>query len=377
MKSTLAHYYLKLKKAFPAIFFFGGFFLDVATMGQFISNLDLFLLLFYIVVAGAILLVMGRRGDPQGALPSEPGEENEHVQNIHSQKQSRFQKIKHWVRTEGLLFGLQFCYGSLFSALSIFYFLSSSYLPSFFIVIALAILLCLNEFLESHYHRFTLTWTLYGLCTILYLNFALPHLFHSIASIWFFISTALGVTLIFILKKYSTHAKGSIWPVTAVGIILVLLYLGNAIPPVPLVKKEMIICRDLVKQGTVYSARIEKPAWWFFWRKTETNARIAPGEKLFCFTSIFLPAGIDCKLYHKWMYYDDHKKSWVETSRMGFFISGGRLHGFRGYTYKQKLTPGEWQVKVETETGRVLGDIHFNVEVITDYPLEYKNLQLE
>lgn len=364
----------RLKAVFPAVAFFGGFLWDAIFLGRTITTLDLFLLLFYLTVSGAILLIMGRRGDPRGDLGLAHAAS---AAMADIRLPTRMGKMKHWFRSHGLIFALRFCYGGMFSALVIFYFLSSSYLPGFLTVIALGALLCLNEFLESHYHRFTLTWTLFGICAILFLNFALPHLFHSIHPIWFFLSTGLGVVLVFLLRWLSPNAKGSVWPTLAMAAVLILLYIGNAIPPVPLVKKNLIVCRSLENKEGVYSARIETPKPWFFWRRSDSVVRQLPGEKIFCFTSVFLPTGIECTLYHRWLHEDPRKREWVEFSRIGFPIRGGRQDGFRGFTYKRNLAPGRWLIRVETETGRVLGTVHFRAETTQDSTLAYKTLILK
>ncbi len=354
----------KLQKAFPAIAFFGGFFWDAFTLGQSITHLDLALLFLYLSVSAGILVYLGRRKIPDTIEPENP-------------PTSFWEKAKHWIKHEGPFFSLQFCFGSMFSALSVCYFLSSSYWPSFLLIFILGFLLCVNEFIESHYHRFSLTWLLFSICAILYFNFALPMVMHSIHPIWFYISTALGVFATYGLKKISHQAAGSFWPTYMVAALLVLLFLANAIPPVPLVKKQMTICRSLEKNGISFTAKIEKPKFWNFWSKTESNVQQYPGEKIYCFTSIFLPPGISCTLYHRWMHQDPRSHDWKEVSRMGFFIRGGRKEGFRGYTYKRNLPPGNWKVKVETESGRILGTIGFSATSITDSQLEYKVLNLD
>jgi hypothetical protein len=359
----------RLQAAFPALAFFGGFLWDSITLRGSLGVFDFLMLFGYLLVSALLLVLLGRRENPAGhTFDSDPNPEQENP--------SRVSQIWLWMKTRGPLFLLQFCYGSIFSALVIFYFLSSSYLPGFLVVLGLVILLCLNEFLESQYHRFTLTWTLFGLCAILFLNFALPHLFHSIHSIWFYLSTTLGVLFVNVLKRFSPIAQGALWPTYAMAGGLVFLYLINAIPPVPLVKKEMLICRDLEKKELQYTAKIEKPKPLFFWRRSESHVHQMPGEKIYCFTSIFLPQGISCTLYHRWMFDDPKTNRWVEVSRISFPIRGGRMDGFRGFTYKRSLAPGDWKVRVETESGRVLGAIPFTVESEIETNLEYKVIDL-
>ena len=379
--------FTRVKAAFPAVAFFGGFLWDAVTLGQSIQTLDLWILVVYLFAAAGILVWMGRRGSMHGHAAQAVAGHNEIPAPIAHDSHaaapdtgpapSTWEKILIWVRDDGPAFALQFLFGSIFSALVICYFLSSSYLPGFLLVSSLVALLVLNEFLESHYHRFTLTWTLFGVCAILVFNFTLPHLVHSIHPFWFFVSTAAGVWLGYGVKALSPKAKGSFWPLLAAAGALVLLFLCNAIPPVPLVKKNMVICRNLEHVDGVYTGEMEKQPFWAFWRTSEALVRQRNGEKVFCFTSIFLPTGIQCTLYHRWSHYDPSKKEWEDGNRIGFPISGGRKDGFRGYTYKHNLAPGRWEVYVETESGRVIGTLHFRAEATADTSMEFKKLTLE
>jgi hypothetical protein len=43
-------------------------------------------------------------------------------------------------------------------------------------------------------------------------------------------------------------------------------------------------------------------------------------------------------------------------------MTGGRETGYRLYTMKQRVQPGEWRVDVETEDGRLLGRMTFIAE---------------
>ena len=97
------------------------------------------------------------------------------------------------------------------------------------------------------------------------------------------------------------------------------------------------------------------------WRDTDRKVHQAAGEKVFCYTSVFLPPGISTTLYHVWQHRDARTGKWVTWSRIGFPVRGGRQDGYRGYTFKRNLAPGKWQVRVETEGGRVLGLNRFSV----------------
>lgn len=367
--------YSKAKAAFPAIAFFGGFIWDAATLGRAVTSLDLWMMFGYLAFAAGLLVLMGRRGRLRGpaAAPSAPVAS---ASDPVGAPPSRILKTLHAIRDEGPVFCLQFCFGSMFSALFILYFLSTSYLPGFLVALGLLALLVANEFLEDQYHRFTLTWALFGTCAILFLNFAIPHVMGSINAIWFFLSTAAGVGLAYLAKRLSPKARGSLWPTYAVALSLAGLYLLNAIPPVPLVKKNVSICRNLERVEGVYAAEIEAPPVWAPWRSSETRVRQRNGEKIFCFTSIFAPKGLHATLYHTWRY-DDPRKGWTEASRIGFPIAGGRAEGFRGYTYKRNLSPGKWEVRLETEAGRVLGLVRFRCEATADTAMQVKKVILD
>src|SRR6185295_18337828 len=105
MSSALRATFDKYRHWFPAVFFFGGFVWDAITLGQSIKSSDLFILLAYLTGAAVILVLIGR-----GAT-------------------FRYSQYLNAV--------LQFFFGNIFSALFIFYFLSSSDLPGYLFVLAL------------------------------------------------------------------------------------------------------------------------------------------------------------------------------------------------------------------------------------------------
>src|SRR5258706_13440766 len=58
--------FTRANAAFPAVAFFGGFIWDAATLGRSIQPFDLYSLLVYLLLAGGILIWMGRRGFMHG-----------------------------------------------------------------------------------------------------------------------------------------------------------------------------------------------------------------------------------------------------------------------------------------------------------------------
>ena len=90
------------------------------------------------------------------------------------------------------------------------------------------------------------------------------------------------------------------------------------------------------------------------------------------FSSIFAPTDFKKSILHRWKWYDKRKDEWVFVEDIGFDITGGRDNGFRGYTYKGNVRPGQWEVDVITNEGLVLGVIDF--EIVEGDTLNMKNL---
>lgn len=318
----------RAKRYVPALFFLAGFAWDAVTLGRSILPVDLFLLLGYLAGAAAIVVALGRGVTFRGS--------------------------------QYLNAALQFFFGGIFSALFIFYFLSSSSLPGYLFVIVLAALLVGNEFLGSAYRELTLSWAFFTLCAIMFFNFALAHLFRSINTFWFYLGTLIALLLVLALRRMVRQESASVRPSIAIAGAMLLLHALNVIPPVPLVKKEMFVAHDVRRGGGAYVAKIEPPGW-RFWRRSSTTFHRAGNERVYCFTSVFVPEGIRTTIRHRWELFDERRDEWVTTTVRPFPIEGGRRSGYRGYTYKQNVVPGRWRVTAESEHGAAIGIVQFDI----------------
>lgn len=336
----------KIADLIPVVFFFAGFVWDALTIGHNVAALDLYIFAFYLFAAGTILYWIGR---PAG----EATESNTLYAGVF--------KLLNLLQTPRLpYFLLQFLFGSLFSALFILYFKSSSHWLAWLTSLILGVLLVANEFLESEYKRFTLSWAIFGLCAMLLFNFALPFMLGSIHAIWFYLSTFLGAALAYWLYKKTPQHFGSIKPVAFIAAALMLAYSVDMIPPVPLVKREVVVAYDLTKQNGNYLLKQQAAPWWKFWRTTSDNLQLIPGQRVYCFSSVFAPPGLETKLVHRWQHYNE-KTGWQTLSTAKFELAGGRYGGFRGYTYKTGLIEGDWRVSVETENEKTIAVHTFSV----------------
>ena len=312
----------------PAAFFIAGFLWDAFTLGRRIKSVDLWILLGYLTGAAAILVAVGREVKFRGS--------------------------------QYLIAVLQFFFGGIFSALFIFYFLSSSSLGGYLVVLALAAALIGNELLHSRYSELTLSWALFALCAVMFFNFALAHLFRSISTFWFYLGTLIAALLVVVLWRTSKRASASILPAMGVALAMLVLHALNVIPPVPLVKKQMLVAHDLRRTGRAYVGTVESPGS-RFWRSSAPTFHRRGHERVYCFTSVFVPTGIETTIRHRWEYLDPHSDEWRDLGLVPIRIRGGREGGFRGYSFKQNIAAGRWRVTAESESGAAIGVIEFDV----------------
>ena len=235
--SSLLQFLLKrVRQLLPVLFFIGGFAWDALTIGKKVAISDMLIFAAYLLLAGILMY--------QLAEPSSM------VRRIGQRLlawpwlQAR---LVSWPVADWPYWVLQFLFGSLLSALFILYFKSSSAGLAWVVTLVLGVLLVANEFLETEYRRFSLCWSMFGLCSILWCNFAFPYVFGSVHAIWFYLSTVIGAATTWLLYQRAPHHAGSIWPVWLIAGGLMLAYRADMIPPVPLVKLAVVVAYDVVK----------------------------------------------------------------------------------------------------------------------------------
>ena len=54
-------------------------------------------------------------------------------------------------------------------------------------------------------------------------------------------------------------------------------------------------------------------------------------------------------------------------------IVGGRGEGFRGYGVKASYQAGDWKVQIETNYGREIGRIYFELETAPEAPRSFQS----
>lgn len=257
---------------------------------------------------------------------------------------------------------LQFFFGGMFSALVVCYFKSSGSLASLILVILLAILLVGNEFLKKHYESFGLNLALFCLLGTMFMNFTIPHVVHSIGFGWFFLSTLLSFGICTAVWKISRRSVGVLVAPAIISILLVIAYLMNWVPPVPLVLKQHLACQNFEK--TDYSCDVDEPTFLQKIGLSSPTVHKIEGNEVYFLASVYAPAKLKAEIEYRW-YYDDPATGKfkltdkISSSRMT--INGGRETGFRSFSRKKNVPPGKYRVEIAYKNGAVIGSGAFEV----------------
>ena len=270
----------------------------------------------------------------------------------------------------GVPFLLQVVFGGLFSAFFIFYTRSASFWASWPFILLLLGLLVGNELFRKRYHRFVFHISVYFITVFSYSVFVLPILVHRIGAGIFLLSGLLSLVVIFIVILliyflFPARVKKSRYPLAiSIGSILVifnLMYFFHIIPPIPLAMKDSGVYHYVDRAESEYVVKYEPPSWYELGGDWDDEFSWQPGEPVYNYTAVFAPTEISTPITHRWYFYNPETEEWVLRDELSYPIRGGRDGGYRGYSYKYNVEPGEWKVDTVTETGQVLGSNRFEV----------------
>ncbi|MEZ4814938.1 MAG: DUF2914 domain-containing protein [Bdellovibrionota bacterium] len=270
---------------------------------------------------------------------------------------------KFWNYREGIL---HFLLGTLLNVYTIFYFKSGSFIGSIYFLALLALLLFLNEARPKQISKHFLRNMLFGLCLISYMNILVSIAVGSIGTLVFLLAIAIAYLIHSAYMRFlrsrlegrklfrDIHA-----PFLCIAAIYMILYFAKVLPPVPLSVKYIGIYHEVQKEKDEYKLAYTRSKW-FFWQNGDQSFYAKPGDKIICFAKIFSPARFQGKLQVRWSF-KDPKLGWQAWDAIPLEVSGGREEGFRAYTVKSNYQAGEWRAAVETEDGREVGRIGFEV----------------
>lgn len=347
--SALRNFVRKHSKYAPILFFIGGFIFDTLTLGRIDRTYDLTVLCLHMTSLSITLYLYNLVDDGKW-------------------KNTFLERYE-----EYLPLAIQFFFGGLSSAYVIYFSRSVSLSKSASFFIILVLLLIANEFLKKRISNKYLQFGVYYFISFTFFTFMIPVFLKELNTTVFLISGAVSlvstlILLIFIYSKSPSTRKeiklGKMITIilTLYGIIN-LFYFLRLIPPVPLALDKGIVAHEIVLNNGNYEVTYETEKSFVFWRKHNLNYSYSPDQRVYIFSSIFAPTDLKKSIFHRWRRYNNKTEEWENVEDIGYDITGGRDGGFRGYTYKTNVTPGEWEVQVLTEEEQILGVIGFNINL--------------
>lgn len=336
---SLKEFFDKYERRIGLAFLIGGFIFDNLTLRRVDFLLDNLILLSYLIVVALSIIAI-----------------NLGVKKI----------------SYAAPYAMQFAFGGLFSGYIVFYFRSAAFAISWPFLLMLAVFFIGNEFFRKRYELLAFHLAIFFIAVFSYSVFSLPVIFHRIGADIFILSGLLSlivvIALVYLIKKLtperiSGHYKTIVGLVATIYFAFNIFYFTNIIPPIPLVLKEAGIYHRVERVGDSYLFSDEKRPWYSIFTK---KIHLRTGEPAYAYSAVFAPTKLESRIFHRWSFYDKQTGKWVEASRVGFPIVGGRDGGYRGYSIKENIFAGRWRVDVVTERGQVIGRINFRVIDVTN-----------
>lgn len=345
-----------LKPILPAFFFLAGVTYDSLTLTRIDRLLDNLILLLYLTVLAVLVILTGRF--QLGLIPFTSDHSSWSALSLLHRAQPHLAK------------GLQFLLGGLFSAYVIFYSQSASFsTTAIFLGIIVAFLIA-NEFLQTRYSSLKMLVSLFALVTLSFITFFLPVLTGWMNSVVFVAGALITGGIVWKIVQLTLQGLPNVslrtvftisFPAFGLVMLCIVLYFLNWIPPIPLSLKFGGIYHQIEKHDDEYLLTYEQGPWYAMWK--QSNDRVGVDAPVYCFSSVFAPVTLQTTIYHHWQWRPfDEPASFITTDRIPLTMTGGRENGYRLYTTKQRVQPGEWRVDVETEDGRILGRMTFLAE---------------
>lgn len=269
---------------------------------------------------------------------------------------------------------LHFLLGTLLNAYALFYFKSASGLSALLFLGTISLLLLANELPQFRRYGPVVLFGLYSFCLTSYFAYLYPVLLGRLRP-WMFLLAVATSLLPLLLLSWGHHRftgdtrrvlREALAPSLGVQAVLVLLFVGHFVPPVPLSLRDIGIYHGVQRapNAATYTLSHHPRPWWRFWAKDEQDFLARPEDRIFCFVHIFAPRNFRDEVRLRWAHHEP--LGWASSDAVPLQVSGGKDEGYAGYSYKQNWRPGDWQVTVETRDGREIGKRRFTVSADPD-----------
>lgn len=340
LTATAASFYARFQVLFSLLSFVAGF--GLSLWQQRPIDTDRALLTQAITLIVLFVLILGELAWRGGAWTPTP-----HMAN--------------WWRWHEL--AQHFLLGGLLRSYTVFFIKSGGTNGSIAFLILLTLILLANE-LPMVQNRGTLVRTiLWALALSCFLTYLIPRLMHNLGPMIFTLSVGLAALLILMAYFFMRHKvtpeirrRFFLWP----GLVTLLVYLSlyhlALIPPVPLMLARFDVAHIVKKEKTD----------WFLLRAPQEKKFLGvqrfplrPGDKAVMAFKLVAPPLFVEELRVRWQW--KTPQGWRETDAIAVKIQGGRKDGFRGTTEKSHLWAGDWRVLLETQAGREISRLRFQV----------------
>jgi hypothetical protein len=349
------------KPFMPAVFFLSGVTYDTVTLTRIDRLQDNLVLMLYLALLGTLIVLTGRWGN-------EPSPDREQLASLSS--------FTRWVFASRPYYPMasQFLLGGLFSAYTIFYSRSATFTGTAVFFALLIMLLVANEFLRDRLSNLRLLISLYAVVCFAFFTFFLPVMTGYMNAVVFVIGAILSVAVVLRVSQLiyrnnpdrsRREAIGVTVPAAALIGTLVGFYFLNLIPPVPLSLKFGGMYHEIKRTGDQFELSFERQ-WYQVWKRSD--ATYPSNLPIYCFTAVFAPVDLNTTIYHHWYFRPNSDRPFTHADKIPIKISGGREGGYRAYSFKQGLDPGDWRVDIETSDGRIVGRVSVTVEGQADAP---------
>lgn len=338
--------------AFEVSFFFAGFLFDVVLLHRIDSTPLLIHQGTYLVLSAGLIFwdhrihVAGK--EPTGVIVG------------------KLAGIRLWV--------MHFFLGTLLNAFMVFYFRASSGILSFLFLVALAGIIVANELPRFRSRGPIVRVMLLSFAVTSFLAYLVPVLWGALRAWQYPLAVVVGSAATYGLWRLFTRFtkdpewtfKRAVVPGLVMQGVLLLAYLANVIPPVPLSLKHIAVYTSVVKapseKGIHYTLQYEKAPIWKFWREQDTTFVAPTGSKAWVFVKIFAPTKFQDQVRFAWEY-DDPKNGWTARGTpYATSLSGGNEEGYRTFAYTTVAKEGQYRVRVLTVDGREIGRKTFTYE---------------
>ncbi len=281
---------------------------------------------------------------------------------------------------------VQFAFGNLFSGFMVLYSRSTSLIASWPFILLFFLLLIGNELFQPYYLRFRFQSALFFFALLSFFIVYIP-LITGTLGIGTFILSIVVASAVFLLLLYALSLKlpaliareksKTLMTIGGIIAVIILFYGTNVIPPIPLSLEDGGAYHSIERTGAGYRLTHEYGAGGRFLGRffTSPTLHLTPGASVYVYSSVFAPTKLSATIVHNWQWFDESKSRWVSLSDIAFPISGGRDEGYRGYSTKNVVPEGHWRVDVQTENGRVIGRIKFNVTYVEELPRLFTTLR--